>query len=271
MRIHRFLLLLVVFVTFSRANAFFGYVEVQCLYTSTKDVVYMEKVYINKLLMIQYNSTLGNYTGYTEKAKKLADEANKVESFREQAKKNLDRCKSNIPSVFDELTKPVEPTVKLKLVDVADSRHPSMLVCSAYGFYPKLIRVSWLRDGKETTTDVTSTEELSNGNWLYQIHSHLEFTPKSGEKISCRVEHASLMEPKLYDWGKRVGQKSWRKMTFEKLACNSDALLVINVFSEPIVEAERNKYAVGSAGLLLGLLFFITGLIFYKKNSTGER
>ncbi|XP_022051680.2 rano class II histocompatibility antigen, A beta chain-like isoform X2 [Acanthochromis polyacanthus] len=239
MRIHRFLSLLVAFVMFSRANAFFGYVEVQCLYTSTRDVIYMEKLYINKLLMAEYNSTLGNYTGYTAKMKDLTDEANKVKKFKERAKKNLDECKSNIPLVFDALTKPVEPTVKLKLVDVADSRHPSMLVCSAYGFYPKLIRVSWLRDGKETTTDVTSTEELSNGNWLYQIHSYLEFTPKPGEKISCRVEHASLMEPKLYDW-------------------------------EPVVEAERNKYAVGSAGLLLGLLFFITGLIFYKKNSTGR-
>uniref|UniRef100_A0A3P8RSI3 Immunoglobulin C1-set domain-containing protein n=1 Tax=Amphiprion percula TaxID=161767 RepID=A0A3P8RSI3_AMPPE len=57
---------------------------------------------------------------------------------------------------------------------------------------------------EKTTSDVTSTEELSNGNWLCQIHSYLEFTPKPGEKISCRVEHASLMEPKLYDWGKRA-------------------------------------------------------------------
>ena len=54
------------------------------------------------------------------------------------------------------------------------------------------------------TTDVTSTEELADGNWLYQVHSHLEFTPTSGEKITCKVEHASLKEPKLYDWGKRV-------------------------------------------------------------------
>uniref|UniRef100_A0AAQ5XFU8 Uncharacterized protein n=1 Tax=Amphiprion ocellaris TaxID=80972 RepID=A0AAQ5XFU8_AMPOC len=30
--------------------------------------------------------------------------------------------------------------------------------------------------------------KLSNGNWLCQIHSYLEFTPKPGEKISCRVE-----------------------------------------------------------------------------------
>lgn len=98
----------------------------------------------------------------------------------------------------------VEPSVRLRSVEAAGSKHPGMLVCSAYDFYPKQIRVTWLRDGKEVTSDVTSTEELPNGNWLYQIHSHLEFTPTPGEKITCMVEHASLMQPKLYDWGKRV-------------------------------------------------------------------
>lgn len=98
----------------------------------------------------------------------------------------------------------VEPYVWLRSVDAADSRHPSMLVCSAYNFYPKQIKLTWLRDGKQTTTDVTSTEELPNGNWLYQIHSYLEYTPTPEEKISCMVEHASLMKPLIYDWGKRV-------------------------------------------------------------------
>lgn len=110
-----------------------------------------------------------------------------------------------IPNRSDCLFFPqVEPTVKLRLVESPDSEHPGMLMCSAYNFYPKHIKLTWLRDGKEVTTDVTSTEELPNGNWLYQIHSHLEIIPKPGENISCMVEHASLMEPKFYDWGKTV-------------------------------------------------------------------
>lgn len=82
-----------------------------------------------------------------------------------------------------------------------------MLSCSAYDFYPKQIQLTWLRDGKEETSGVTSTEELSNGNWFYQVHSFLEFMPTPGEKITCRVEHASLRTPKLYDWGKRATGK----------------------------------------------------------------
>lgn len=95
-----------------------------------------------------------------------------------------------------------EPSVRLRSVHAADSRHPRMLLCTGYGFYPKQIRVMWLRNGNNVTSDVTSTEELSNGNWLYQIHSYLEFTPRSGGEISCVVEHASLTQPKVYDWGK---------------------------------------------------------------------
>jgi len=75
-------------------------------------------------------------------------------------------------------------------------------MCSAYEFYPKKIKVSWLRDGKLMTSEVTSTMEMADGNWYYQIHSQLEYTPKSGEKISCVVEHASSPQPIVKDWSK---------------------------------------------------------------------
>lgn len=97
----------------------------------------------------------------------------------------------------------VEPYVRLRSVKAASSSHPGVLICGVYDFYPKHIQVTWLRDGKKVPTDVMSTQKLSNGNWLYQMHSYLEYTPRPGEKISCMVQHASLKEPKLYDWGKR--------------------------------------------------------------------
>ncbi|ROI26660.1 H-2 class II histocompatibility antigen, A-S beta chain [Anabarilius grahami] len=45
-----------------------------------------------------------------------------------------------------------------------------------------------------------STEELDDGDWYYQIHSYLEYTPKSEEKISCMVEHGSFNKPMITDW-----------------------------------------------------------------------
>ncbi len=82
----------------------------------------------------------------------------------------------------------MQPKIKLRSVKQVGSSSPAALVCSAYDFYPELIKVSWLRDGKEMTTDAVFIEELANGDWYYQIHSQLEYIPKPGEKISCMVK-----------------------------------------------------------------------------------
>uniref|UniRef100_A0A3Q4MPU2 DLA class II histocompatibility antigen, DR-1 beta chain-like n=1 Tax=Neolamprologus brichardi TaxID=32507 RepID=A0A3Q4MPU2_NEOBR len=201
------------------------------------DVVYLAQVYLNKMLLGQYNSTLGKYVGYTEKTKEIADNLNKNKGFLEHEKKNKEKCRTNIP-LLCLFFPPVKPIVRLRLVESADSKHPGLFMCSAYNFYPKQIKLTWLRDGKEATSNVTSTDELPNGNWLYQIHSYIEISSKPGEKISCVVKHASLTEPKVYDW-------------------------------VPITEAGKNKIAVGAAGLLLALVFPIIGVIFYKRKATG--
>uniref|UniRef100_A0A3Q3CR92 Ig-like domain-containing protein n=1 Tax=Haplochromis burtoni TaxID=8153 RepID=A0A3Q3CR92_HAPBU len=194
--------------------------------------------YLNKMLLGQYNSTLGKYVGYTEKTKEIADNLNKNKGFLEHEKKNKEKnlfikwAERSVQIIS--LVKSIHPIVRLRLVESADSKHPGLFMCSAYNFYPKQIKLTWLRDGKEATSNVTSTDELPNGNWLYQIHSYLEISSKPGEKISCMVEHASLTEPKVYDW-------------------------------VPITEAGKNKIAVGAAGLLLALVFPIIGVIFYKR------
>ncbi|XP_026017098.1 H-2 class II histocompatibility antigen, A-K beta chain-like [Astatotilapia calliptera] len=96
----------------------------------------------------------------------------------------------------------VQPSVRIKSKTPLSGHHPAMLVCSVYDFFPRKIKVSWLRDGQKVTSDVTSTQEMPNGDWYYQTHSQLEYTPRSGENISCVVEHASLKEPLITDWGK---------------------------------------------------------------------
>ncbi|MEQ2227544.1 hypothetical protein ILYODFUR_038713 [Ilyodon furcidens] len=73
---------------------------------------------------------------------------------------------------------PVEPYVRIHSEAPSSGGHPGMLVCGVYSFYPKTIKVSWLRNGLEITSGVTSTEELPDGDWYYQVHSQLEYTPR---------------------------------------------------------------------------------------------
>ncbi|XP_076593446.1 H-2 class II histocompatibility antigen, E-S beta chain-like [Chaetodon auriga] len=231
--------LLCLLLFFSRAGALFGYGLLCCQFISSDNIVYLEQVYFNKVLLLQYNSTLGKYTGYTRQTKEIADDLNKNHAFLTQEKKNEEMCKTHLSSMVDDFSKPAEPSVTVTSAEAVGSKHRSMLVCSVYNFYPKQIRVTWLRNGQEVTSDVTSTDELSNGKWLYQIHSYLEFTPIPGEKISCMVEHASFTQPKLYEWDPTLGSK-------------------------------MNRIAVGTAGLLLGLVFFGAGVTCYKKDTTGQ-
>ncbi|KAM3872226.1 H-2 class II histocompatibility antigen, E-S beta chain-like [Diretmus argenteus] len=122
----------------------------------------------------------------------------------------------------------------------AGGHHTAMLMCSVYGFYPINIHVVWLRDGQEVTSDVTATDELADGDWYYQIHSHLEYTPRSGEKISCMVHHASLQAP------------------------------LVKVWDPSMPESERNKIAIGASGLVLGLVLSLAGFIYYRRKVTGR-
>nr|NP_571552.1 major histocompatibility complex class II DEB precursor [Danio rerio]AAA87895.1 major histocompatibility class II protein [Danio rerio] len=206
------------------------------------DIGVHDNYIFNKDVYIRFNSTLGYFVGYTEHGVYNAQLWKQRYQLLEQERAHEDRfCKYNAEIDYNNiLGKTVKPQVKLNSVKQAGGRQPAVLVCSAYDFYPKRIKVTWLRNGKPVTTDVTSTEELADGDWYYQIHSHLEYTPKSGEKISCMVDHASSTEPIIIAWDSSL--------------------------SEP----ERNKIAIGASGLVLGIIIATAGLIYYKKKSSGQ-
>nr|ACC93997.1 MHC class II antigen beta chain [Salvelinus fontinalis] len=227
---------------FSGTDGYFHQRVGQCRYSS-KDlhgIEFIDSYVFNKAEYIRFNSTVGKYVGYTELGLKNAETWNKGSVLAQELGELESYCKRNAAIYYSNaLDKTVEPHVRLSSVTPPSGRHPAMLMCSAYDFYPKPIRVTWLRDGHEVKSDVTSTEELANGDWYYQIHSHLEYTPKSGEKISCMVEHISLTEPMMYHW------------------------------DPSLPEAERNKIAIGASGLVLGAVLALAGLIYYKKKSSG--
>uniref|UniRef100_A0A3Q3CJ33 Class II histocompatibility antigen, B-L beta chain-like n=1 Tax=Haplochromis burtoni TaxID=8153 RepID=A0A3Q3CJ33_HAPBU len=181
----------------------------------------------NKNLMMEYNSTRGNWTGFT--------------AYSIEAAKWWNR------DPFDALTRKIErkllynlttiPTVRLKSVKRPNGEHASTLVCSAYNFYPKQIRMMWMRNGQEVTTDVSYSDVMPDGDWYYQTHSYLEYIPTSAEKIACMVEHLGLSEPMFVVW-------------------------------DPSLPVEqRTQIAVGLCGLVTGFVIAISGIIYYNKKS----
>nr|XP_024655516.1 H-2 class II histocompatibility antigen, E-S beta chain-like [Maylandia zebra] len=241
-----FLCLSLLFISLSTADGFEMYMMSRCNFNSTdpKDIEYIRSYYFRKVEFTRFDSSVGKFVGYTEYGVKNAEAWNNQpgQLARMRAKKET-YCHNNIGVDYSAvLSKSAKPYVKLHSMITPSSHHPAMLVCSVYDFYPSKIKVSWLRDGKEITSDVTSTEEMADGDWYYQTHSHLEYTPRSGEKISCVVEHASLKEPLKTDWDP----------------------------SSSMPESERNKLAIGASGLILGLILSLAGFIYYKRKSRGR-
>lgn len=63
-------------------------------------------VIFNKILMVQYNSTLGKYEGYTKKTVDFVDGLSKAKHFDEQAVKNKENCRTHMDLVSDLLSHP---------------------------------------------------------------------------------------------------------------------------------------------------------------------
>uniref|UniRef100_A0A3P8TWP2 Ig-like domain-containing protein n=1 Tax=Amphiprion percula TaxID=161767 RepID=A0A3P8TWP2_AMPPE len=234
----------ILLITVCSTDGFISYSGDRCQFNSTelKNIEYIHSEYYNKLEIYRYSSSLDKFVGYTEYGVKQAEHFNKDTAVLNAIRAEKERyCQHNIGNWYTNvLSKSVPPTVLLYSTTPPSGHHPSMLVCSVYDFYPKTIKVSWFRDGKEVTSDVTSTEEMENGDWFYQIHSHLEYTPRSGEEISCVVEHASLKEPLRTYW------------------------------DPSMPESERNKIAIGASGLVLGLVLSLAGFIYYKRKARGR-
>ncbi|KAM6892587.1 LOW QUALITY PROTEIN: H-2 class II histocompatibility antigen, E-S beta chain-like [Xenentodon cancila] len=239
-----FIRVFLVFITVSAADGFMEYGLERCEFNSSKpeDIELIFTYNYNKVKYISFSSSLGKFVGYTEYGVKNAERLNNDPSILNQVKTEKDRyCVHNIGNYYrNYLDKSVEPTVRIHSTTPPPGHHPAMLVCSAYDFYPKNIRMTWLRDGQEVKTTSATTDELADGDWYYQYHSHLEYTPRSGEKISCVVHHSSLKQDLTIDW------------------------------DPSMPESERNQIAIGASGLILGLVLSLAGFIYYKRKARGR-
>ncbi|XP_023202237.1 H-2 class II histocompatibility antigen, E-S beta chain isoform X1 [Xiphophorus maculatus] len=235
---------LLIIITINAADGFREYSADRCVFNSTdlNDIQFIRSYIYNKKEFLRFDSNLGRFVGYTELGVMNAERLNKDQSQIAALKAQKETyCLNNVGVWYQtKLTKSVAPTVRLFSTTPPAGHHPSMLVCRVYDFYPKTIKVQWLRDGQEVTSDVTTTDEMEDGDWYYQVHSQLEYTPRSGERISCRVEHVSLKEPLITDW------------------------------DPSMPESERNKLAIGASGLILGLILSLAGFIYYKRKARGR-
>ncbi|XP_066499268.1 H-2 class II histocompatibility antigen, E-S beta chain-like [Hoplias malabaricus] len=205
------------------------------------DVQLIYTYYYNKDVLVQFKSTVGEFVGFTELGVNISKRWNSG-TYLQQLRGELDRyCIPNLQKDYSTiLDKTAQPKVKLSSEQEFSPGNLAILVCSAYDFYPPVIDVYWLRNNKKVTSDPVYLVELANGDWYYQVHSHLEYTPRSGETISCVVEHSNFTEPMIYDW------------------------------DPSLPEIQQGMIAAGASGLMLGFVMIVVGVLYYKKKTLGK-
>uniref|UniRef100_A0A3Q2X3T0 H-2 class II histocompatibility antigen, I-E beta chain-like n=1 Tax=Haplochromis burtoni TaxID=8153 RepID=A0A3Q2X3T0_HAPBU len=171
------------------------YSSTRCLFNSTElqDIEFIRSYYYNKIEHVRFSSDVGRFVGYTEFGIKEAEYWNKDQAILAQMRAQKETyCQHNTDLWYaNVLSKSVKPSVRLHSTMAPGYHHPAMLVCSVYDFYPKLIKVSWLRNGQETTSDITSTEEFANGDWLYQ-HQTPSMVMFEGSDPSAQAVNSDL-------------------------------------------------------------------------------
>ncbi|XP_042345909.1 HLA class II histocompatibility antigen, DR beta 5 chain-like [Plectropomus leopardus] len=166
------------------------------------DVVFFVKNIFNQKITTLYDSRVGKYVGFGEFGMKNAAHYNSQAWKMKERKRQVETLCRYSARLFrsSTLDRRVPPVVRVQQTQQTDYGKPSMLECSVVGFFPQEVSVSWLRDGLEVTSDVSSTDVLADGDWSFQVHSYLELTPRRGERVSCRVDHSSLTESLEVDW-----------------------------------------------------------------------
>uniref|UniRef100_A0A8C3FTV2 Ig-like domain-containing protein n=1 Tax=Chrysemys picta bellii TaxID=8478 RepID=A0A8C3FTV2_CHRPI len=116
-----------------------------------------------------------------------------------------EECVDTLRSLLPSSRRHVPPGIS---VTYRDAPHGSAtLSCHARGFYPRPIRVSWVRDGTEILPPMNASGILPHADGTYQIRQSLEIPSRWGHGYACRVNHSSLGEPvpttgKGGEWGR---------------------------------------------------------------------
>ncbi|KAK6470091.1 H-2 class I histocompatibility antigen, partial [Huso huso] len=77
------------------------------------------------------------------------------------------------------------------------------VLCHVTGFFPRVVEVSWVRDGQDQLDEgVQSGEVLPNQDGTYQLRKILTVSPEEQGKhsYSCQVDHVSLDQKIVKEW-----------------------------------------------------------------------
>ncbi|XP_071421840.1 class I histocompatibility antigen, F10 alpha chain-like [Pithys albifrons albifrons] len=74
------------------------------------------------------------------------------------------------------------------------------LSCHAYGFYPGIIGISWMKGDEIRDQETEWGGVVPNSDGTFHSWARIEALPGEWEQYRCRVEHAGMPEPGMFAW-----------------------------------------------------------------------
>ncbi|XP_071416388.1 class I histocompatibility antigen, F10 alpha chain-like [Pithys albifrons albifrons] len=74
------------------------------------------------------------------------------------------------------------------------------LSCHAYGFYPGVIGISWMKGDEIWDQETEWGGVVPNSDGTFHSWARIEVLPGEWEQYRCRVEHAGMPEPGIFTW-----------------------------------------------------------------------
>ncbi|XP_070593108.1 major histocompatibility complex class I-related gene protein-like [Erythrolamprus reginae] len=90
--------------------------------------------------------------------------------------------------------KKTEPPVGKVTGKVVDD-NLQVLMCQAFGVYPKEIQATWMRVGEDCKYETLPRKLAPNSDGTYFVQLSIEIDPKERDHFRCHLEHEGLQEP----------------------------------------------------------------------------
>ncbi|XP_051627727.1 class I histocompatibility antigen, F10 alpha chain-like isoform X4 [Manacus candei] len=74
------------------------------------------------------------------------------------------------------------------------------LSCHAYGFYPGIIGINWLKGDELRDQETEWGGIVPNSDGTFHSWARIEALPGEREQYRCRVEHTGMPEPGIFAW-----------------------------------------------------------------------
>ncbi|NXX21152.1 DRA protein, partial [Podargus strigoides] len=131
----------------------------------------------------------------------------------------------------------VPPEVTVFSEDPVELEDPNVLICYVDKFWPSVVTITWLRNGRKVTDGVFETVFYPREDHTFRKFSYLPFVPARGDFYDCRVEHEGLPSALLKHWEPQV----------------------------PLPTSESTETLVCALGLAVGIVGIVVGTVLIIK------